>query len=45
MTYVFCWKAGVGCIHLDALKGRQSVAGGNAPGTVIRNQPDPEGVA
>jgi len=29
----------------DALKGRKILAGGSAPGTVIRNQSDPEKVA
>jgi len=45
VTYVFRARRGLGCINLRALKGRQLVAGGNAPGTVIRNPPDPEGVA
>ena len=45
VTHICCWKPGGHCINPDALKGRKLVAGGNAPGTVVRNPSDPERVA
>jgi len=45
LPIAFAEHRGSGCMNVRALKGRELVAGGNAPGTVIRNQPDPEGVA